>query len=202
MYRWIWRSVRRGIDAVERSERGGHLVRRGGKRLVEFARLLDDAHRELFGFIFSILQNRADAEDVYQQTTMVLWKKFSEFKPGTNFIAWAIRVAQFEIKDYVKARRRRKVFFSDTTLESIAVAYQPEPDDLRARRLEALAKCLEKLGDRDRRVLKQCYSVNRNYKKIAAAEGKTIAAIYKAVSRIRKALYHCIQQTMAAESDL
>jgi RNA polymerase sigma-70 factor (ECF subfamily) len=173
---------------------------RGGDRVVEFGRLLREAHRELFGFIFAMLQNRADAEDVYQQTALVLWKKYSEFKPGTNFIAWAIRVAQFEIKDYVKARRRRKVFFSDAVLDAIAVAYQAEPDDLRARRMEALATCLEKLSDRDRRMLKQCYSVDRDYKKIAVAEGKTIAAIYKAISRIRKALYHCIQQTLAAES--
>jgi RNA polymerase sigma-70 factor (ECF subfamily) len=178
------------------------MAERGGDKIAEFARLLREAHRELFGFIFAMLQNRADAEDVYQQTAVVLWKKFSEFTPGTNFIAWAIRVAQFEIKDYVKARRRRKVFFSDAILDAIAVAYQVEPDDLRARRLEALAKCLEKLSDRDRRVLKQCYSVNRDYKKIAVAEGKTIAAIYKAISRIRKALYHCIQQTIAAESHL
>ena len=86
----------------------------------EFADLLREAHRELFGFIFALLQNRADAEDVYQQTAMVLWRKFASFERGTNFVAWAIRVAQFEIKDYVKARRRRKVFFNDEILDAIA----------------------------------------------------------------------------------
>jgi RNA polymerase sigma-70 factor (ECF subfamily) len=147
-----------------------------------------------------MLQNRADAEDVYQQTAMVLWRKFSEFTPGTNFVAWSIRVAQLEIKGFIKARRRRKVFFSDAILEGIATAYQAESGGIRAGRLEALARCLEKLGDRDRRLLKQCYAVDRDYKKIAIAEGKTIAAIYQAMGRIRKALYHCIQRTVAAES--
>ena len=176
------------------------MTMRGGDRVAEFARLLRETHRELFGFIFAMLQNRADAEDVYQQTALILWKKFAEFTPGTNFTAWAIRVAQFEIKDYVKARRRRKVFFNDAVLDAIAVAYQAEPDDLRTRRMEALAKCLEKLNDRDRRMLKQCYSVGRDYKRIATAEGKTIEAIYKAISRIRKVLYNCIQQTLVSES--
>lgn len=166
----------------------------------EFARLIRESHRELFGFIFTMLQNRADAEDVYQQTALVLWKKFADFNPGTNFTGWAIRVAQFEIKDYIKAQRRRKVFCSDAILDAIAVAYQAEPDDRRTKRMEALANCLEKLNDRDRRMLKQCYSVGRDYKKIAASEGKTIAAMYKAISRIRKALFNCIQQAMAAES--
>ena len=77
---------------------------------------------------------------------MILWKKFAEFMPGTNFTAWAIRVAQFEIKDFVKARRRRKVLFNDVILDAIAVAYQAEPDDLRTRRMEALAKCWKSLA--------------------------------------------------------
>jgi RNA polymerase sigma-70 factor (ECF subfamily) len=168
-------------------------------QVAEFGRLLREAHRELFGFIFAMLQNRADAEDVYQQTTIVLWKKFSDFKPGTNFIGWAIRVAQFEIKDYVKARRRRKVFFSDAILDAIAVAYQAESDDARTGRLEALSRCLDKLTDRDRRLIDKCYTVDRDYAKIAVDEGKTIGSLYQSISRIRKALYQCVQRSMAAE---
>lgn len=165
----------------------------------EFAHLLHDAHRELFGFIFAMLQNRADAEDVYQQCAVVLWKKFSSFTPGTSFTGWAIRIAQFEIKDFVKARRRRRVYFNDAILDAIAVTYQSESSDLHKQRLDALVKCQEKLRDRDRRLLKQCYAVHRDYEKIALAEGKTVAAVYQAVSRIRKTLYQCIQRTMAME---
>ena len=175
------------------------MAERGGEGVVEFARLLGEAHRELFSFIFAMLQNRADAEDVYQQTALVLWKKFSDFMPGTNFVAWSIRVAQFEIKDFVKARRRRKVFFNDAILEGLAATFQAESGDRRAERLEALGRCLEKLGDRDRDLLKQCYAVERDYKRIALAHGKSTAAIYQAVGRIRKALFHCIQRTLAAE---
>ena len=164
----------------------------------EFAQLLREAHRELFGFVFAMLQNRADAEDVYQQTAMVLWRKFSTFEPGTNFVAWAIRVAQFEIKDYVKARRRRKVFFSDEVLDAIAVQYRAESNDFQERRLEALAHCIDKLSERDRKMLDQCYCVGRDYRKIARAEGKTLGAVYQAISRIRKALYLCVQRSMAA----
>jgi RNA polymerase sigma-70 factor (ECF subfamily) len=137
----------------------------------EFAQLLRDAHRELFGFIFAMLQNRADAEDVYQQTALVLWRKFSTFEPGTNFVAWAVRVAQFEIKDYVKARRRRKLFFNDQILDAIATQYQAESNKLRERRLDALANCVDKLSERDRRMLERCYSVDREYNKIG--EGST-----------------------------
>jgi RNA polymerase sigma-70 factor (ECF subfamily) len=168
-------------------------------RDAEFARLLHEAHRELFGFIFAMLQNRADAEDVYQQCAVVLWKKFSTFTPGSNFIAWAIRIAQYEIKDFVKARRRRKVYFTDAILDAIAVTYQSEPSELQNERLEALAQCLDKLSVRDRQLLEQCYAVDRDYRSIAEAQGKTMAAIYQAVSRIRKSLYLCVQRALAAK---
>ena len=164
----------------------------------EFADLLREAHRELFGFIFAMLQNRADAEDVYQQTALVLWRKFAMFERGTNFIAWAIRVAQFEIKDFVKVRRRRKVFFNDEILEAIAARYQAESNEFRERRLEALAKCVDRLSERDRRMLDRCYAVERDFRKIARAEGKSIGAVYQAISRIRKTLYLCVQRTLAA----
>lgn len=176
------------------------VTERDNGEVAEFARLLGEAHQELFGFIFAMLQNRADAEDVYQQTAMVLWKKFSDYTPGTKFVAWSIRVAQYEIKDFVKARRRRKVFFSDAILEGIAAAYQAESSDLRAARLDALSHCLEKLNARDQELLKQCYQVERDFKRIAIIHGKTIAAIYQSIGRIRKSLFHCIQRTLAAES--
>jgi RNA polymerase sigma-70 factor (ECF subfamily) len=165
----------------------------------EFARLLHEAHRELFGFIFAMLQNRADAEDVYQQCAVVMWKKFSSFTPGSNFIAWAIRIAQYEIKDFVKARRRRKVYFTDAILDAIAVNYQSESNELQKRRLEALGHCLDKLTDWELRLLRQCYASNRDYRKIAESEGKTVTAIYKAISRIRKSLYLCVHRALAAE---
>lgn len=165
----------------------------------EFARLLHEAHRELFGFIFAMLQNRADAEDVYQQCAVILWRKFSAFTPGSNFIAWAIRIAQYEIKDFVKARRRRKVYFTDAILDAIAVTYQSRLSDLQKDRLEALAHCIDKLSEQDRRMLQQCYAANRDYREIAEAEGKTLGAVYKAASRIRKALYICVQRTMATK---
>jgi RNA polymerase sigma-70 factor (ECF subfamily) len=163
----------------------------------EFAVLLCDIQQELFGFIFVMLQNRADAEDVYQQCAVVMWKKLAAFTPGTSFISWALQIARYEIKDFVKARRRRKVYFSDAILDRIAMTYQPEPRSVQGERVEILTKCIDKLSDRDRRVLYQCYAVDRDYRKIAQVEGKTMAAIYQAISRIRKSLYICVQKNMA-----
>jgi RNA polymerase sigma-70 factor (ECF subfamily) len=79
------------------------------------------------------------------------------------------------------------------------VTYQSRLSDLQKDRLEALAHCIDKLNEQDRRMLQQCYAADRDYRQIAQTEGKTLAAIYKAVSRIRKALYMCVQRAIAAK---
>ena len=79
------------------------------------------------------------------------------------------------------------------------MTYQSESSDLQKQRLEALGHCLDKLTDWELKLLKQCYAVDRDYRRIAESEGKTIAAIYKAISRIRKSLFLCVQRALAAK---
>jgi len=169
------------------------------ERTRRFARLLHENHRDLFVFIYSLVQHHADAEDVYQQTAMVLWNKFDDFVPGTNFAAWATRVAQFTARDCLRSRRRRNVYFNEEMLDSIASAYRPQGPEHSAMRSETLARCLEKLSRRDRRLVERCYSRDRDFAAIAESEHRSVAAIYQAISRIRKKLYLCMNRTMAVE---
>ena len=51
-----------------------------------FTEQLECHHRRLYGYIFTLLRNHQDAQDVFQQTSLVLWEKFDEFRPDTNFL--------------------------------------------------------------------------------------------------------------------
>ena len=59
--------------------------------------------RELYAFILSMLPNLTEADDVLQETNMVLWRKREEFEPGTNFGAWARTVARSTLESLVEA---------------------------------------------------------------------------------------------------
>ena len=69
----------------------------------EFARLFQDCHRQLFAYVHVLVRNYTDAEDVVQQTSLVLWRKFGEYQPGTSFAAWACGVGRFEALDFPQA---------------------------------------------------------------------------------------------------
>src|SRR4051794_20532939 len=83
----------------------------------EFVRLLNSSHRQLLGYLLSILGNRHDAEDVLQRTSITLWRKFETFERGSNFAAWASTVAFYEARNFQRMGARSRMVFSDALLE-------------------------------------------------------------------------------------
>ena len=61
----------------------------------EFVLELTQAQQRLLSYIYRRVANREQAQEVLQQTNLVLCRKANEFEPGTNFNAWAVTVAQW-----------------------------------------------------------------------------------------------------------
>jgi RNA polymerase sigma-70 factor len=173
---------------------------RATRRLRLFGELLGECHRELLTFIYSLVQHHADAEDVYQQVAVVLWEKFDTFEVGTNFAAWATTVAHNTARDFIRARRRNAITFSDEVLEAIAASYRNGQYWKSCETSEALAECVKKLSAKERRLVDSCYSRGCDFAAIATEEHRTVGAIYQAICRIRKKLYACVQFKLARES--
>src|SRR4051794_9938980 len=43
----------------------------------------------VYAYIVTLLPNRDDTEEVFQQTSLALWKKWQEFDPTRDFVRWA-----------------------------------------------------------------------------------------------------------------
>ncbi|MBE7491390.1 MAG: sigma-70 family RNA polymerase sigma factor [Planctomycetes bacterium] len=63
--------------------------------------------QELYGQAYHLTRNRADAEDLVQETYIRGLRKFAQFEQGTNLKAWLSRILfnQF-INDYRRSKRR------------------------------------------------------------------------------------------------
>lgn len=63
--------------------------------------------QELFGQAYHLTRNRADAEDLVQETYIRGLRKFAQYEQGTNLKAWLSRILfnQF-INDYRRSKRR------------------------------------------------------------------------------------------------
>jgi RNA polymerase sigma-70 factor (ECF subfamily) len=121
-------------------------------------------------------------------------RKSADFDPGTNFLAWAFRIARFQVMKAQTAHQRHAERLSDAVLESLADCVPVEPWD--DRRLAHLPYCLEKLAPQARRIVELFYRDEHKPQEIAARLSWTPAAVSVALSRARKALRECIEHQM------
>src|SRR5947207_6768492 len=82
-------------------------------RKLEFAECLRRHQSQLFGYIHSLVRDLNDADDLFQQTTVILWNKFADFDQERSFIAWGCGVARLEIANFLRARGRQRLYFTD-----------------------------------------------------------------------------------------
>jgi RNA polymerase sigma-70 factor, ECF subfamily len=165
-----------------------------------FTEQLQACHRQLFAYIFALLRNMDEAQDVFQETAMLLWEKFDEFTPGTNFCAWACTIAQYKVRNFVKARRRNVTFLSGLFAEKLAaIQASVSPEQIDARRA-ALGLCVEKLTSQQRELLGRRYGANVRVSELADELGRPPRSVHNSLRRIREVLLDCIDRTMAQGS--
>jgi RNA polymerase sigma-70 factor (ECF subfamily) len=163
----------------------------------QFVELLRQSQGQVFGYIFALVQDMEETQDIFQQTSLVLWQKFDSFE-GTNFAGWACRTAQFVALNHLRAKRRDRVSFSSEVLAHLTqLACEHEGND-RSRR-EALEHCLSKLSQADRKLIDGYYVVGQTVKSVAEQLGRSGQSISNSLRRIRRALSDCIRRTLAHE---
>lgn len=183
----------------EMNDDNGSSARSAEEDALIFARLLEQSRGRIFGYLLAIVQNFADAEDLYQQTALVLWEKFSQFELGTDFGSWATSIAHFNAMNFLRRRSRRKQLFSEAALDRLAATEaQLKSSDLELRS-SALDFCLETLSHRQRQLLGMRFDGERSLQDIAAAERRSVAAVSMTLTRIRKSLLSCIERRVALE---
>ena len=73
----------------------------------QFTRLLLENRKRIFGFVLSLMPSGSDVDDVFQNACAVMWRKFDQFESGTNFAAWALQIARYEVMDHYAREKRR-----------------------------------------------------------------------------------------------
>ena len=130
---------------------------------------------------------------------MVLWRENETFRIGTNFVKWVSVIAHHQVHRFRRQQRRVGPQLSDAAVDLLSHDAVERADLLESRR-DALRRCLEKLPNKDRQLVSHCYSDTRATFKTAAEDfGQPVNTVYKALNRIRKSLYECIERTLSVE---
>jgi RNA polymerase sigma-70 factor (ECF subfamily) len=159
----------------------------------QFVLELTEAQPRLYGFVYKRLLDAEQARDVLQETNLVLWRRAAEFKPGTNFMAWAYRIAHFQILALRQKYARERLLFSDELLMKL-LDEEAEPSEVKLDRLNALQQCLAEAGEQPRVLIAKRYAEGVPVQEIARNLNKTANAVSRSLHRIREALMECIER--------
>lgn len=169
-----------------------------GDDTAAFMALLMQHRHTLYAFIAKQLVNPADVEDVFQKTSLVLWKKMTHFDPNGSFFHWACGIAWNEVRNFLTVQRRSRLQF-DLELVELLAREAAEEESLSESRLDALRRCLAQLSDRQQSILHQCYAGTESLTSVAAQLGRERTALYKQLARLREKLLACINLRLAQE---
>jgi RNA polymerase sigma-70 factor (ECF subfamily) len=164
----------------------------------ELVNLMTQYQGRLYAYILALLGNVDAANDVLQETNVVLWRESHQFVPGSNFKAWSFRVAHFQCMAFRQRRLRDKVTFSDDVVASLAVEAKMLDDRFEERAI-ALERCLEQIQSRSREALRLLYADGLAVTDMAQKMNRTPNAVSQLLFRARQWLIQCVQREIATE---
>ena len=163
----------------------------------EFAECLFRNQHRVFGYILALVPNRDDADEVFQQTCLTLWKNWEWFDRSREFFPWACGFAHNQIRHYYRSNVRSRVQLDTDVVESLA---EPASDFQQGGHyFEALRECLGRLPERSHRAIEAFYG-GQPVSSVAQKLNSTSNAIYKLLRRVRVLLRDCVLERLAAEA--
>ncbi len=165
---------------------------------VEYLQLVTRHQPAIYGYIRSLAPG-SDIEDILQETNLVLWEKAASFQPGTNFKAFAFRIAHFKTLEALRSEKRRHWLVFDSDLMASIADRQAGEDHLAEGQQAALRQCLLALSDEEQGLIRSRYSQRKTVREIARETGRTEGALQQLYFRLRNALRTCIESRLARE---
>ncbi len=161
-------------------------------------RFVRNQHR-VFAFIVTLLPDRDEAEDAFQETSLLLWERWDEFDPDREFVPWACGFAFNVVRNRRKKKRRSATALSEEALVAVAQTRHRTEGLLQLRR-QALSTCVADLPPEQRDLIKRCYWGGDTFNTVAEALKMAPQTLYKRLQRIRRTLFECINRKMAGEA--
>lgn len=166
-----------------------------------FNEIMDRHSGKILGLGINLLRNRADAEEIVQDTFVRVYRGLAEFRGDSSLATWMYRIALNLARNryWYFFRRRRKDMVSidralgdetDTTLGDFISTERGDPAQETATNefSELISICMEKLDSRHREILIMRNTRQLSYDEIAQALGINVGTVKSRIARARESL--------------
>ncbi len=162
-----------------------------------FIASLSAMQSSIWRYIYSLLPDPNLANDVLQETNIVLWRKIDEFDHSREFMPWARQIARFQVMAALRDRSRDRLVLDEGLVDLMAGEIEAE-EVVHGARMKALEKCLSKLNSNKRELVLQRYRDGASVQDIAASLKRPVGSLSQALYRIRQALMRCVERQLSS----
>jgi RNA polymerase sigma-70 factor (ECF subfamily) len=163
----------------------------------EYLKLLFGCELEIRAFIGSIVRRPHDADDIFQDVALTLWKEFARYDRTKPFGAWARGIAAVKLMQRWDQTKRQPVVLSAEAIEAVSRAFDRAETPV-SREAEALEHCLDQLPGKSRQLLALRYERSLAIEQIARELQLTLDAVYQSLSRLRARLQDCVNRRLSS----
>ena len=161
----------------------GHLA--AGRHARAFDLIVPEFRNRVFRLAFSILRDRAAAEDATQVTLVRVWKALPGFDGRAALGTWIYAITRNTCLMELRKRRPTVSFDDPDSTEAQHVASSIATDDPER---DNLLRLLETLPASQQQAVRLFYLEDRSYDAVAAALGMPLGTVKNLLFRARKRL--------------
>lgn len=160
----------------------------------EFSSKLTALQRPLYAYILTLLPNRTEAEDILQETNLILCKKAKEYDPQGHFQGWAFNIARYQVMGHISKYKRSKLFFSPDIIENLA----EEATDTKQMELtrKALQICYDLLPKHMKDMAQLRFREEKSLVQISKILNRPMGSVSATLHRIRIKLVSCVKMKL------
>ena len=203
----LWRDSGDDMENDELEEKLLERLRARDERA--FNELVKAYERRVFGLVFRMLNNRAEAEDLTQEVFVQVFKAIGTFRGESKLSTWIYRIAVNLCKNRAKYLRVRHAGEQDE-LEEMAerlplsqarnanVAQVARPDEAMAGRQveEIVRQAISEVDENFRECLILCDVEELSYEEIAEITGLPVGTVKSRIFRARAQLRELVEKKL------
>lgn len=162
----------------------------------DFITLFMASERRLRNFAKILVYEANDADEVFQEAAVTMLEKFDSLTTDRDFVRWSCKIIVFKVMELRRRKGRERRRFSDRTVEALAGHAEELISSMSDRSL-ALENCIQHISPTNRSMLIERYEHGKEVDLIAEQFTTSSQAVYRSLSRSRKALHDCISVFLA-----
>lgn len=150
----------------------------------------------LAAYLRSLVWSPPAAEDLFQETMLVAWRRLGDFDRSRPFGAWLRGIARRLALEDQRRRRALPTSIDPEVLAELDRRYEDlahAPGDTFRQRAERLIKCLARLPEHMRAAIEMVYSRQMLLGAAAQALDASEEAVKKRIQRARQLLAECVR---------